>query len=258
MSLFVYAKYVKNIFLSVIFLVCPMISMDQPLPAVIEKKAQNFSVESLDDILSDRIDSMGNVVTFEDRYNMFVHEFSQLGLGKFRTFFTKKIKNKAGSRGNNIIMTAELIDHVVSAAEENIIQAYVDNKEYEKHIQQVILDAIQARKNIDEVQDPLFMHLTAISFLQPVMTQYINDYKKTPYDVDSCDEEDSDYEDHSSCNYLVEERNPLFFEALSYNNDSFIDFFIRSLIKSFLSEFNSFGLILPCLYNNLLTSNKRI
>jgi ankyrin repeat protein len=226
MSLSVYAKYVRNIFLSVIFLVCPMISMDQSLPAVIEKQGLNFSVEYLDDILSDSIDSLGNVVTFEDRYGMFVHEFSQLGLGNFRTFFTEKIKKKAGSRGQNIIMTPELIDYAVSATEKNIIQAYSDNKEYQKHIQQVILDAIQARKNIDEVQDPLFMHLIGISFLQPVMTQYINDYNEMPYDVDSCDEEDSDYEDYSSCNDTVEEKDPLFFEALTYNNNSFIDFFI--------------------------------
>lgn len=242
MNLFVYKKYIKNIFLSAIFLVNPSISMEKSSLIIVpayehdalvpsesmahEKKVMNFHVEYLDDILSDSTDSLGNIITFKDKYSFFVHEFSQLGLGSFETFFKKQLTKKAQLHDNKIIATPKQIDDLISAAEKKIVQAYLSNQEYQNHIHQVILDAIQVAKKVDEVEDALFQNLTGISFLQPVMTAYIDSYKEVPYDLDSQDEEDYDYEDRLEYNDLVKARDSLFSEALSSRNDSFIDFFI--------------------------------
>lgn len=250
MNLFIGKKYFKKISLGLIFLFNVIVSMEQSSLAmnhgdenvmhvgslIALEKNMKFPVEYLDDLLSDSTDSLGNVISFKDKYSFFVHEFSHLGLGSFENFFKKQVHKKGQLHNDKIIVTPQQIDDAVCAAERKIVQAYLRNQEYKNHIHEVILDVIQAGKKVDEVEDALFENLTDISFLQPVMTAYIDLYTKLPYDFDSQDEQDSDYEDCYSYNDEVAGRDPLFFEALSCENDSFIDFFIAYKVNVDLTD----------------------
>lgn len=245
----------KNIFFSLFFIVCPMVGMDQSHESAqsvtTESSLAHFKTEYLDDILANSLDAAGNIVTFEDRYDTFVHEFSQLDLGDFRAFFKKQITKKQNDAKARIIVTPEQIDIIIARAEKKIVSTYLKNKEYQDHIHQVILDGIQDNKKVEEIEDPLLMHLTTISFLQSVMTQYINAYKEDLYDLDSQDEQDSEYEDRVEYNNSVESRDPLFFEALRHKNDSFIDFFIDCEVNlDFVGENNNNLLHCAAQYDN--------